>query len=278
MVTAQQLPLISNYLNTEYLFNPAFSGQNGTTEITVLNRRQWTDVEGSPETQFMAFNGNMEDQKFGYSGYAFSDNIGVVTRTGFYASYAYHVRFTDRNSMSLGLGGGYVNNQINSSAIHVEDITDPLLYTQLNRSKFDMNFGVNLTFGEFQVGMGIPNLLAPKVDFSDNFAEAFQYNYVRHFVVNTRYELELQKDLMYLSPFVIVRATGVTSPQADVGLMFNHKDYFYIGAAYRSSYAMTANAGVHLTDNISFGYAYDISLNTHQSVRRDSTHSPQGTT
>ena len=65
---AQQLPLVSNYLNTAHLFNPAFSGLDGKTEITVLNRRQWTDIQGAPETQFMAFNGNREDLKFGYSG------------------------------------------------------------------------------------------------------------------------------------------------------------------------------------------------------------------
>jgi cell division protein FtsN len=45
--------------------------------------------------------------------------------------------------------------------------------------------------------------------------------------------------------------------------MFNHKEYFYVGAAYRSSYAVTGNAGVHVTENISLGYAYDFSLNTY---------------
>ena len=110
---AQQLPLISNYLNTAYLFNPAFSGIDGKTEITVLNRRQWTDVQGSPETQFMSFNGNQNDLKFGYSGYAFNDVTDIVSRSGFYGSYAWHVKFSEENSLSLGMGGGYVNNTIN---------------------------------------------------------------------------------------------------------------------------------------------------------------------
>ena len=76
---AQQLPLISNYLNTAYLFNPAYSGIEGKTEISVLNRRQWTDIQGAPETQFMAFNGNRDDLKFGYSGYAFNDQTDIVS-------------------------------------------------------------------------------------------------------------------------------------------------------------------------------------------------------
>ena len=111
----QQLPLVSNYLNTAYLFNPAFSGIDGKTEISILNRRQWTDVQGAPETQFMAFNGNQNNLKFGYSGYAFNDQTDVVGRSGFYGSYAYHVKFSDNNSLSLGLGAGYINNSINTA-------------------------------------------------------------------------------------------------------------------------------------------------------------------
>jgi len=260
---AQQLPLISNYLNTAYLFNPAYSGIEGKTEISVLNRRQWTDIQGAPETQFMAFNGNRDDLKFGYSGYAFNDQTDIVARSGFYGSYAWHVKFTDRNSLSLGLGAGYVNNNINVAGIRVPDELDPVLFSALNTGKFDLNFGFNLQFGDFSFGAAVPNLLAPKVDFSDNYLGPMQYHYMRHYVVNTQYDVNLQKGLMTLSPFITVRANEVTVPQVDAGLMFNHKEYFYVGAAYRSSYAVTANTGLHLTENITLGYAYDFSLNTY---------------
>jgi type IX secretion system PorP/SprF family membrane protein len=262
-VQAQQLPLISNYLNTAYLFNPAYSGIEGKTEISVLNRRQWTDIQGAPETQFMAFNGNRNDLKFGYSGYAFNDQTDIVARSGFYGSYAWHVKFTDRNSLSLGLGAGYVNNNINVAGIRVPDELDPVLFSALNTGKFDLNFGFNLQFGDFSFGAAVPNLLAPKVNFSDNYLGPMQYHYMRHYVVNTQYDVNLQKGLMTLSPFITVRANEVTIPQVDAGLMFNHKEYFYVGAAYRSSYAVTANTGLHLTENITFGYAYDFSLNTY---------------
>ena len=260
---AQQLPLISNYLNTAYLFNPAYSGIEGKTEISVLNRRQWTDIQGAPETQFMAFNGNRDDLKFGYSGYAFNDQTDIVARSGFYGSYAWHVKFTDRNSLSLGLGAGYVNNNINVAGIRVPDELDPVLFSALNTGKFDLNFGFNLQFGDFSFGAAVPNLLAPKVDFSDNYLGPMQYHYMRHYVVSTQYDVNLQKGLMTLSPFITVRANEVTNPQVDAGLMFNHKEYFYVGAAFRSSYAVTANTGLHLTEKITLGYAYDFSLNTY---------------
>jgi hypothetical protein len=173
------------------------------------------------------------------------------------------VKFTDRNSLSLGLGAGYVNNNINVAGIRVPDELDPVLFSALNTGKFDLNFGFNLQFGDFSLGAAVPNILAPKVDFSDNYLGPMQYHYMRHYVVNTQYDVNLQKGLMTLSPFVTVRANEVTIPQVDAGLMFNHKEYFYVGAAYRSSYAVTANTGIHLTENITMGYAYDFSLNTY---------------
>lgn len=257
------MPLISNFLNSSYLSNPAFSGLDGRTEFTALSRRQWTGIQGAPETQFFGFNSNSNDLQFGYSGYAFSDVTDIVSRNGFYGSYSWNVKFSDRNKLALGLGAGYVSNTINAGGIRIKDELDPVLYTNLNEGTFDLNFGFNLTFGDFELGMAVPNLLAPKVDFSDNFPTPMQYNYIRHYVFNTQYNVVMQKGKMVLSPFVVVRGNEFTIPQVDAGLMFDHKQYFYVGAAYRSNYAVTGNAGVHVTENITVGYAYDFSLNTY---------------
>jgi hypothetical protein len=42
--------------------------------------------------------------------------------------------------------------------------------------------------------------------------------------------------------------------------MFNMVKYGYVGAAFRSDYAVTGNLGVHLSDQITIGYAQDFSL------------------
>jgi hypothetical protein len=47
---AQQLPLYSNYFFTPYMYNPALSGKSGDTELSIVHRRQWTGIQGSPET------------------------------------------------------------------------------------------------------------------------------------------------------------------------------------------------------------------------------------
>ena len=67
---------------------------------------------------------------------------------------------------------------------------------------------------------------------------------------------------MTLSPMVVVRAANHVTPQVDAGLMFNMKEYGYLGALYRSNFGASAQIGVHLTPLLTLGYAHDFSTNT----------------
>lgn len=257
---AQQTPLYSNYIFTPYIFNPAMSGYSGVTEIVAVHKRQWTGVEGAPNTSALAINGDLNEMKFGWSVYGYNDQTDIVNRSAFYGSYAYHLRFTEKNSLSFGLAAGYLNNSIDQSAIN-GDNGDPIIGANLNNSgQFDLNFGLTLKLGDFLLGASAPQLLAPKINYSGNRDnnQVF-YQMLRHYVVHTQYDVRLQNDKMTLSPFVVMRAADDVQPQVDAGLMFNMPDYFFVGAAYRSNYAVTANVGVHFTENLTFGYAYDFS-------------------
>jgi cell division septation protein DedD len=87
---------------------------------------------------------------------------------------------------------------------------------------------------------------------------------VRHYTAQAQYDVEWQKGKMVLTPLVAVRAVGLGIPaQVDAGALFNMKEFGYVGAMYRSNYAVTAQAGVHLTPLISVGYGYDFSTNTY---------------
>lgn len=261
-VKAQQLPLYSNYIFTPYVFNPAMSGLNGVTEIAVINKRQWTGVQGAPNTSAIMANGDLSEQKFGWSAYAYNDQTDIVSRSAIYGSYAYHIKFSEKNSVSLGLSAGYMNNAIDHSGINVDDVNDPLLYSNLNDgATFDINFGVMLKLGDFMLGASAPQLLAPPVVYTDNYGGTIQYQLIRHYIVNTQYDIKFQNGRMVLSPFVVLRAADGIKPEVDAGLLFNMTEYFFVGAAFRSNYAVTGNVGVHLTENLTFGYAYDFSTN-----------------
>ena len=262
---AQQIPLYSNYFFTPYIYNPAYSGTSGVTEATILHRRQWSGIQGSPETSALALNGSLNDQKIGWSVYGFSDQANVLQQLGAYGNYAYHVRLSESSTLSFGLGAGYLNQTIDQSAIRAKDPGDAFTVVAPNRGTFDLNAGISLRIADFTLGAAAPQLLAQNINYSEN-GDGINYNLIRHYMINAQYDFKFNGDKQVLSPLIMVRAADQQVPvQIDAGLLFNLTEYGYIGAMYRSDYAVTGNIGVNLTENLTFGYAYDFSLNEYGS-------------
>lgn len=260
---AQQIPLYSNYFFNPYMYNPARSGTEGFTELSLIHRRQWTGVQGSPETSALAVNGSLNEEKVGWSGYAFSDQTDIIKRIGVYGNYAYHIRLADNTTLSLGLGAGYLANNIDLSSIRAQDKGD--VYTVINgdRGTFDLNFGFNLKIADFQLGAAVPQLIGQPIKYLGDVADDdVTYTLLRHYVINAQYDFKFAGDKNVLSPMVMLRAADNNVPiQVDAGLMFNMKKYGYVGAMFRSEYAVTGNIGLNLTEQLTVGYAYDFSLN-----------------
>lgn len=261
-ISAQQLPLYSNYYFTPFIYNPAQSGTSGSTELNLLHRRQWTDVQGSPETSALAINGSLNEQKVGWSVYAFRDVTDIVSRTGIYGNYAYHLKLADKTTLSFGLGAGYLNNAIDQSAIRSKDVESIITVTTDNRGNFDLNTGASLKLADFTLGVAIPQLLSPTIEYTQNTELPINYSLIRHYVINATYDFRFKGQDNILTPIVMIKAAQNVPVQLDLGAMFNLKDYGYVGAMYRSDYAVTANIGLNLTEELTLGYSYDFSTNT----------------
>lgn len=263
---AQQIPLYSNYFFTPYVYNPARSGTDGYTELSLMHRRQWTGIQGSPQTSALAVNGSLNEEKVGWSAYGFADQTDILKRVGVYGNYAYHLRLSDNSTLSFGLGAGYLNNMIDQSNIRAKDQGDLFTYTADSRGTFDVNFGLNLKLADFQIGAAAPQLIGHAIEYAEfNDTTRAAFTLLRHYVFNAQYDFKFSGDKNVLTPMVMVRAAKNVPIQVDAGLMFTMKDLGYIGAMYRSEYAVTGNIGINLTEQLTIGYAYDFSLNEYGS-------------
>lgn len=265
LTQAQQLPLYANYFFAPQMTNPALSGAEGFSELTTMHRQQWQGMEGAPETSALVFNGALNKERIGYSVYAFTDKTDIVSRSGIYGNYAYHAQLSESSVLSFGVGAGYVNNAFDMASVRVKNEGDPFLVPANQNGTLDMTLGINLRVADFNLGFSVPQLLNPTITYSNNFDGPVAYHLIRHYVARTQYDIQVQKDRMVLSPMVTVRAAAYVKPQVDAGLMFDMKEYGYVGAMYRSNYAATMNVGVHLTPVLSLGYAHEFSTNTYAS-------------
>ncbi|MCC5918670.1 MAG: PorP/SprF family type IX secretion system membrane protein [Cryomorphaceae bacterium] len=265
-LNAQQIPLYSNYFFTPYIYNPAQSGTSGATEVSAMYRQQWSALQGSPQTAAIALNGNIGSDNVGYSVYGFNDEAGVIQNYGFYGAYAYHLQLSENNFLSFGLAGGFLNSGLNRTAIRTIDPSDPNLAGDFRgRGIFDINTGLNLRIDKFQIGVAVPQLLGSPVRFLNQPDDQNQFRTVRHFMFNTQYDFEIQSDRAVLSPMVMVRAVPNAPIMVDAGALLNLKGLGFVGAMYRSDYAVTGNLGFHINDQLTVGYAYDFSINDYSS-------------
>ncbi len=222
-------------------------------------------MEGAPETSALVFNGALNKERIGYSVYAFTDKTDIVSRSGIYGNYAYHAQLSENSVLSFGVGAGYVNNAFDMASVRVKNEGDPFLFPANQNGTLDMTLGINLRVSDFNLGLSVPQLLNPTITYSNNYDGPVAFHLIRHYVARTQYDIQIQKDRMVLSPMVTVRAAAYVKPQVDAGLLFDMKEYGYVGAMYRSNYAGTINAGVHLTPVLTLGYAHEFSTNTYAS-------------
>jgi type IX secretion system PorP/SprF family membrane protein len=283
-LSGQQLPLYSQYLYNKFLINPAVAGSDGYTSLNLTARQQWVGYSGAPRTFSFSMQTRMlkkslsmkqtkrkqtiyrprTDGKIGLGGYVFSDRNGLVQRTGFQLSYAYHMWLQRSTQLSMGLAFTGYHYKINEKEINFEDPNEPWLYNDLRRGIFvpDMTFGIYLLNAKYSLGFSSDQL----------FQAAAKIGSVayRNFKMSRQYYLFGSYDLLsgsrnIIQPSFIFMMSEQIKPQADIGVTYIYNKDFWAGVAYRTSGALIANIGVKY-QNMYFGYALDFTLQEIQRI------------
>lgn len=282
-VNAQQLPIYSQYLFNKFLINPSVAGSDGYTSINLTAREQWVGYSGAPRTfslsaQTRVLKSNFRisntgrrnvyrpgsDGKVGIGGYVFSDKNGLVQRTGFQTSYAYHIWLRQSTQLSFGIAFSGYHYKINEKEIRFEDQNEPWMTNDLRRGIFvpDANFGVHVMNPYFSAGFAIEQLFQSFGKFGN---EAYtNFRMMRHYNAFASYNFETGI-FTELQPSILVRMSEQVKPQADIGLTYIFKREFWGGITYRTGAAFIANMGVQY-ENFFFGYSFDFTTQEIQSI------------
>lgn len=279
----QQLPLYSQYLYNKYLINPAVAGSDGYTSISLTAREQWLGYSGAPRTFSVSWQTRIlkksfilkqtrvrrevyrpkSDGRVGLGGFVFSDRNGLIQRTGFQASYAYHTWLRKSTQLSFGLAftGYYL--KIDQTQINFEDPNEPWLNNNLRRGIFvpDVSFGVYLLNAKYSIGFSADQLSGASAKFGNVAYRNFSMS--RQYYLFGNYEFDMSTSTV-LQPSVLVKMSEQFKPQADIGMTYMYKQSFWGGLTYRTNGIYIANLGARYL-NIYFGYAFDF---TNQEIQR----------
>jgi type IX secretion system PorP/SprF family membrane protein len=284
----QQLPLYSQYIYNKFLINPAVVGSDGYTSLNLTARKQWVGLSGSPQT--FSFSGQTRFLKHGYrlkktrtnktvfipqndarvglGGSIYSNQSGLIQRSGFQVAYGYHIWLHKMTQLSLGLSftGSYF--KINEKELSLEDQNDPLLNDNLRRGIFipDATFGVYLLNRQYNVGFSVNQLLGAAAKIGNNAYS--HYTLHRHyylfgsFSILNRVDDELNPSLLIM---MSEELKPVATPLADIGINYVHKQSFWTGLTYRTSGAIIANMGFKY-NRMFIGYSLDFALQEIQRI------------
>lgn len=255
---AQQLPLFSQYYYNPFLYNPGFTGTGDQANAYLIHRSQWKDMPGAPVTYALTVDGPVKEKQIGLGLSLFNDQVDIFNRTGLYSSYSYRFAINSDHEITAGLSLGVIDNKIDYSRAIVNDVNDPLIYTD-NRRKvtMDANFGVGYFWKDLKVGFSIPQLLGNKIKYLEEDKNIYTL-LKRHYILSGQYSIVISdKNDITALPSIMMRYAKGTPFQFDINANFDWKDMVRAGISYRFGYAVGFNIGTRLNKNLTAGYTYE---------------------
>lgn len=261
---AQQIGMYSHFFFKPMVYNPAFTGTGDATNAMLISRSQWTGFKGAPQLNLFTLDGNLLNKKVGLGIGLISDRKGLSNRVGGDLSYSYRLVFSDDMYALLGVSAGIIDQSMDYAQAEVQTASDPTLFTGLQRkTTFDASAGIAFVYKDFKFGAAVPQLAGNKIKYVDNTDVRTYYTQARHYMGTLEYKFMLSKEKeVSLTPMMLLRYVAGAPVQYDGNLDLDWKDKCWIGATYKSDYAVSANIGVCLYKQLSIGYSYDFIIGT----------------
>lgn len=261
-VRGQQDYQFTQFAFNKLALNPAYAGCENLISLQGMYRRQWTGLEGAPQTLTFSGHAPFFHERVGLGLLVYDDRLGVSGQTAVSLAYSYKVPL-GASVLSAGLEGSLINVRAELTALQPLQPDDPAFSADLG--SFYGNFGAGVYWywpGRAFAGVSMPRLLHN--DLSVVMGETGEESgLVRHTYIMAGYVFRLTDDVR-LRPAALVKFAGpaeASSPaDADLGLSALLAERVWIGASYRLAGSFNVMAEALITDQLMLGYAYDIPL------------------
>jgi type IX secretion system PorP/SprF family membrane protein len=264
----QQRAQYTQYILNNYILNPASGGVNEYWDVKAGFRNQWTGLEGAPKTMFVSANGALGypnkrvrngamKPHHGVGAYVFHDGSGPLSMTGFYGSYAYHLKVSRKWTASLGTFVGLMQYRINGSdLVFVQNPNDPMIGNNtLNHMVPDASLGLWVYSDRAFFGLSANQIFQNRLSFNNQATYGGNLNY--HYFLTGGYRFKINHELDFI-PSTMVKFVMGAPLQFDLNARVKYKDLFWGGLSYRRQDAVAIMAGLIISNQVEIGYSYDI--------------------
>lgn len=254
---AQQLPQYSQYMLNEMAINPAVAGRDDHAEVRSNSRHQWVGINDAPRTYMLTLQGPLRARHMGLGMNVYTDIVGPTRRTGVSATYAYHVKLTQKYNMSMGLSAGFMQWGIDGNKITLKDEGDQQLLTSYRTAPVP-DLGAGIYFYEkdrFYLGIAVPQMYRAPIDLYPGAAKNSKLT--TQLNINGAYKFDIDQDFT-VEPSFLFKYEKPASPRIDIGVRGIYQKQIWLGAVYRHMDAFSALVGYMYQDYLLVGYSYDV--------------------
>lgn len=273
-VEAQQEQQYTQYMLNNYSINPAVGGTEDFIDVKASYRLQWAGLESRPRTIYLSGHStigkefgsghghhrNEHKSWHGVGGYIYDDKTGPISRSGFYASYAYNLPINNEQRLSIGAFVGLKQFRLGTDweAYHAGDqlINDA---TELTKIVPDVSIGVYYYSQYFYLGGSMLNAIQSKLSFQ-GLGDSLQLSNGKlnsHFMFTGGFKMPLNTNLS-LIPSMAVKAVYPSPLSIDVNILLMFQNMAFVGANYRVKDSFSIIVGGVITKQLDVSYSYDL--------------------
>lgn len=257
---SQTEPMYSQYMYNMLGVNPAYAGNREATSFNFFQRNQWIGLKGAPKTTSLSIDKAAKDGKIGLGFQAYDDRLGVESATGFNAIISSRVKVSEIGVLSGGISFGLMNYRLNlNDVMNRYTPTDPSFISSAKPSQWNPSVGMGVYYNtdKLYIGLSTPSILRSRLAKYENFVSGIQKMDDFHLFATAGYVFEVNDDVK-LKPSTMIKMVSGAPIELDLNLNIWLKDLIGIGGSYRTGDAFLGMVEIQATDNLRFGYAYDM--------------------
>jgi type IX secretion system PorP/SprF family membrane protein len=255
----------SQYMFNNIYNNPAYSGVEGYTKLSLFHRSQWAgysptsnDPGFAPTTQLVTITSPVMRFNTGFGAFVMNDRVGAQNITQIQTSAAYHLGIKD-SKISLGIRAGVITQSVNKDAYRVINEDDPTINESLStQTRPDFSMGINFQHEDFYIGAAFNHMIEAEFDFGvDNVRSP----YPKEILVTGGYTFPISYDIS-ITPSFLVRTPEFSSYTFDISAVAEYQEKIWGGFSFRSQEAVIVMLGYSFfkENTLRLGYSFDYTV------------------
>jgi len=255
LATGQNAPAFRQFYFNPYLFNPAFAGMSGYTEVSLVYRQQWLGFNNAPA--FTGFTLQYPSQNRASFGMNFlTQEVVALRTTSTQATFAYRIPITANQFLFFGLSGVAGYNDLNLNGADYSN--DPTILNAASNTFYgDANFGLVYALGTLRLGFAFPKLFGQPY-FSPQDLVNTRYAQLRNQLYSASYKFSAGK--FSFEPYALYRLNRDLQNWWEAATLVYFKEKIWMGASYNSAQGIGFFLGADVKEKFRFGYSYEVPL------------------